>query len=212
MKGALGLAGEFLDRLANPVHGVDHNEAHAARFHELIERDPELRAALLRSDLDAGDVDLLSTTGWLWYLTWRRSEGASLPAEEFVEALFRSTGDLVVRLRIVDLAASDPALIRAVSEARPNLALEATPPSWLRSRLLGLVPAAAPDDAAVQAQQMALLLLQVGTDVARIYLRALLAERSRFRDALRESVTSAVVYSTGGDEEAVSQWRRDLGI
>jgi hypothetical protein len=219
MKGVLGLAADFLDQLSNPAQGVEDNESHTARFHDLISRDPELRATLLGAELHAGDVDLLSTPAWLWYLAWRRSQGASVPAEEFIQALFDSTGDLVVRLKIVEAAATDPVLARSSEgeRERARVPLEAAPASWLRTRLLGIVRAAGREEAGgeiayVQAEEMAVLLLQVGNDTAYTYLRALLAEPWRFQAQLREFVRGVVIAGAGEDEETVARWRRDLGL
>ena len=200
MKGVLGLAADFLDQLSNPAQGVEDNESHAARFQELISRDPELRATLLDAELHAGDVDLLSTPAWLWYLTWRRSQGASVPAQEFIDALFESSGDYVVRLKIVEAAATDPTLAPSGEgeRERARVPLEAAPASWLRTRLLRIVHAAGGEEAEseiahVQAEEMAVLLLQVGNDTAYTYLRALLAEPWRFQNQLRESVRGVVI-------------------
>jgi hypothetical protein len=218
MKGVLGLAADFLDQLSNPAQGVEDNEIHAARFQELISRDPEVRATLLGAELDAGDVDLLSTPAWLWYLTWRRSQGASVPAEAFVDALFESTADLVVRLKIVEAVATDPALApRGEGEKLARISLEAAPASWLRTRLIGIVRAAGREDADgeiayLQATEMAVLLLQVGNDTAYTYLRAVLAEPWRFQEDLREFVREVVIAGAGRDENTVEQWRRDIGL
>jgi hypothetical protein len=194
-------------------------DSHTDPFHELISRDPELRATLLGTGLHAGDTDLLSTPAWLWYLAWRRSQGASVPAEDFLEALFDSSADLVVRLKIVEAAATDPALAPS-GESEPRSAripLEAVPASWLRTLLLRIVHSANREDgegeiAYVEATEMAVLLLQVGNDTAYVYLRALLAEPWRFQNRLSEFVRGVVIAGAAEDQETVARWRRDLGL
>jgi hypothetical protein len=216
MKGVLGLAADFFDRLSNPMHAAEEHESYSARLHELLSRDAELGETLMRADLGSADVDLLSTPAWLWYLSWRRSQGAPLPAEEFIDALFERTGDLVVRLEIVEAAATDPALARWLERERTTASLEDAPPSWLRTRLLALSRqesrAEAAADRVVQATEMAVLLLQVGNDMAYIFLRAWLAEPTPFQGELRRLVEEVIRSSAGGDEESVAQWKRDLGF
>jgi len=59
---------------------------------------------------------------------------------------------------------------------------------------------------------MAVLLLQVGNDMAYIFLRAWLAEPTPFQGELRRLVEEVIRSSAGGDEESVAQWKRDLGF
>ena len=216
MKGVLGLAADFLDQLANPAYGTEENERHAIRFNELLARDAELRETLARSDLRREDVDLLSTQAWLWYLAWRRSEGAALPDDSFVDALFDRTADPVVRLKIVEAAATDPGLSH-FRDYEKRWQLETVPASWLGRRLVVLTRRGGGEQAPAEAEsgealEMAMLLLQVGNDAARAYLRAFLAEQWRFQGLLREVVQEALVAATGEDETALAQWRGELGL
>lgn len=214
MKAILGLAAEFFDQLANPQHGTEANERHAVRFYELTRRDPQLRELLGHSDLQAEDVDLLSTSAWLWYLAWRRSEGLGLPNEDFLDALFDRMPDPVVRLRLVEAAATDPTLFAARDIERPASRLEETPGSWLRRRLIDSVRrgGASPEAALGVSLEMAMLLLQVGNDVARMYLRALLAEPSAFQEQLRQTVRTTLLAGTDQDERQAGAWGEELGL
>jgi hypothetical protein len=217
MNGVLGLAADFIDRLSNPTHGAAMNESYGARLRELIEMDESLRRTLSQLELDADDAPQLSTSGWAWYLTWRRSAGMSPPPPPLMDALFDMTPDPVLRLKLVEIAATDPASTE--SAMSPAEGFGTLPQSWLRSRLISIArrprndgDVEQPDDAAGEAEQLALMLLQVGSPLATAYLRAFLAERGPLREYLRGVIGHTLEIVTGGDSERLREWLERLNL
>jgi len=211
MKGILGLAAEFLDGLTDPARSVEEHELHAARFAELLARDPQLGELLTGSDLGAADVDLLSTAAWLWYLTWLRSSGVGLPGPAFLDALFDSTGDHLVRLKIVEAAATDATIGR--EDRGPGGRPPGDSQAWLTRRIRRLATAEDGEQAFEEANDFALYLLQVGNDTAQEYLRDLLARDGPHRDSLRRSVIQILENAAAaGDGSEMERWRDELGL
>lgn len=222
MKGILGLAAAFIDRMENPVYGPAENEAYSARFAELVERDEELRNLLGAADLGSPDVDLLSTAGWLWFLKWLRDEEIPMPRGAFLDALYDHVGDPVARLEIVDAVVSTPALVREFRALERRVSLEELPGFWLRDRLLGIVqPVRRGDERESldehlppklsQAIELASILLQSGNVVALTILRALLTHPWRHQAELQKIVDERLRISTE-DRQDQAEWRSRLGL
>jgi hypothetical protein len=218
MNGVLGLSADFIDRLSNPTHGAATNESYGARLRELIDLDPSLRRTLSQFELNADDAPQLSTSGWAWYLTWRRSAGMSAPAPPLMDALFDMTPDPVLRLKLVEIAATDP--LHTEATIPPAGGLETLPPSWLRSRLMSVArgdrenerPGEQAGAAAGEAEALALMLLQVGSPLATEYLRAFLSERGPVRDHVRDVIGNTLEISTAGDSQRLREWRERLNL
>jgi hypothetical protein len=184
MNDILGLAAEFIDRLANPSYGAEINEAYAARLDELLRRYPSLATNLVDESLSADDVDLLSTASWLWYLGWCHDHGP-LPSIEFLDALYEESDDPVIRLFVVEAVATHPSIVeqyQGLDERAPD-DLEELPRTWLSDRLLGLVTGSSEpdhrerdqDDRLAEALEFTTSLLQIGNPVALTTLRASLS-------------------------------------
>lgn len=222
MKGVLGLGADFFDRLANPANGGETNEAYAARFAELLDRDAELlTASLSPSDLDDGDVDLLPIHAWLWYLSWLATHG-TLPGDGFLTALYEDVGDSLLRLLVVEAIVTNPVAVQGYADLRDLQApLSELPPTWPRNRLLTLlasatgdhpeVAGAAPDEVIDEVGELATALLQIANPVSVATLRALLGFPWPGRAALVRLVDDRLAAS-GADEDRLAQWRRLLGI
>jgi hypothetical protein len=207
VNGWLGLAADFIDRLANPVHGIAVNESYGARLGELIAADPELTAALAGGHLEAADATAMSTPSWLWYLAWRRSSGLALPPESFMDALFDRTTDTVVRLKLVELAATDP----TVSSRERAANLEDLPDSWLKSRLRRL--AAGESEAPFrEAQELTVMLLQIGSPFALESLKAFLAGDGRVQRQARADADQTLTVLAANNRQVLASWRESLGL
>ena len=156
--------------------------------------DPTLWPALEALPLAADDVASMSMHGWLWYLTWRRSRGVPLPSAAFMDALLDRTNDPVVRLKIVELAVTNPVV---------------SGESWLFGRIASLRRRRA---AGAEAFELAMFFLQIGNETALGYLREMLADGWFTEMGIRSAIADAIELTTAGDEEALSAWRRRLGL
>src|SRR4029450_13257633 len=132
MRGVLGLAADFIDRMTNPAPGQEENAAYAARFAELLERDDGLQSQLLASDLGPDDIDLLGLQGWLWYLNWLATRGV-LPGEAFLTALYEDADDSLLRLLVVEAVATNPRVAGPYRDRSPGemVGMMQLPSSWL---------------------------------------------------------------------------------
>ena len=220
MKGILGLAAAFIDRMQNHVYGPTENEAYSARFAELIGRDEDLHRLLSSSDLGSQDVDLLSTAGWLWFLKWLRDEEMPMPKGGFMDTLYDHVRDPVARLEVLDTVISEPALVREFRTFEDrSVTLEGLPRFWLRDRLLEIVQGRDERESSneqfpprlAQTIEIASFLLQSGNVVALTTLRALMTHPWQYQGALQGIIDERLRISTG-DEQDWAQWRNRLGL
>ena len=73
------IAADFIDRMANPAHGVLVNQDYSLQFAELLSAEEDsIDPTLRREAKRLADADVLSANGWLWFLTWARSESIAL--------------------------------------------------------------------------------------------------------------------------------------
>lgn len=73
------IAADFIDRMANPAHGVLVNQDYSIKFAELLDAEEDsLRSNLHREAKILDDAGVLTANGWLWFLTWARSESIPL--------------------------------------------------------------------------------------------------------------------------------------
>lgn len=210
----------FIDRMENPVHGLAENEAYSARFAELVARDENLYKLLTAEDLGPHDVDLLSTTAWLWFLKWLKDEAVPMPGTSFLGSLYDHVGDPVAKLSIVDIVVSAPYLaesFRSLDER--NVYLEDLPGFWLRDRLLGIVQVRDERETLneefpaqfAEAIEITTFLLQIGNVVALTTLRSFLAYPWRYQEELRQVVDERLRISTESERDH-EEWRRRLGL
>ena len=219
MNGLLGLAADFLDRVANPAHGPAVNEAYGHRLEELLEGDDHLASTLMNLDLEHGDVGTLSVDGWMWYLPWR-ARRARLPSDEFLDALYDRTPEPIVRLRILASVVSHPDIIETIRvdhRAQP-IPISELRPSWLQHRLQLAVARfdRHGNDHQVDvdpgaALELALYLLQLGDQVSIEALRSLIAEPSASQLAIAE-VVGQTLLAAELDEDTLGEWRSHLGL
>ena len=229
MKGFLGLASDFIERMANPSYGTQVNESYGLRLAQLLDQDEEMAGALTHiGDLRAWDLSLLSTDGWLWLLGWMKSHGTR-PPDELLHSLFDSSNYLILRLRVVEAVTATADLQRSRDrwrEAPPEL--REFPESWLRARLERAVGMQEPEtrttrgdvirrwereqdvEAAVaESYELMTLLLQVGHESAILAVRSLLAHRWKGAELLQGHV---VQLFSGLDEETRMKWYSELGL
>jgi len=215
MKGMLGLAGDFLDRLANPVHGQDTNEIYAMRLAELVERDREMIGELARLRLEGEDVDLLTPEAWFWYVGWTRSAGAPRP-DALLDALYGRARDMLLRFRVLEWVVTDFELNQnfETSPERPYT-LDSFPDAWLGGRLRATLGAGQPEERYRASEELVLMLIQLGTPSSVEAARTLLGHREEPGPRLREAVTrllGALPTQTGEDRELRDAWLRRLGL
>ena len=236
MNALLGIAADFLERIADPAYGKESNEGYSLRFATLLDRDPRFAGQLANAYLEAEDLTSLSLAGWLWYLRWRGPLSEQLPSSEFLDALYDATTEPIIRLRVVDAVVSHPATQRSTAIAQETAdrghGLARLPDSWLRRRMESLVgrepdahddrehnahddrePGAHDDDAShvEAAWELTVYLLELGDDVSVTALRALLDEPWRGNQELTGRVNQ-LLDRPGLDSDAVEQWRNQLGL
>lgn len=214
MKAFVGLAAEFIDKLANPAHGVETNEAYGARLASLEQGDSRFgeQFAAACEELQADDLHLLGTSGWIWLLGWLASRSRR-PPDAILDALYDETQDVVVRLRIVEAVTTFPPTIERFTVLRRRTTpLSEVPDRWLARRLVSLVEPGVNrvDPSALAAtQEFTLLLLQVGNEVALSTARSLLAHHWPGGEELQASVRALFSRLDGETREA---WLRMLGL
>jgi len=228
MKGFLGLASDFIEKMANPAYGTQVNESYGLRLAQLLDQDREAVGELAHmSELDAGDLSLLTTDGWLWLLGWMKSHGTR-PSDDLLHSLFDNSNSLVLRLHVVEAVTTTADLKRTKEgwrESPPNV--REFPESWLRTRMEKSVIISGPEtriergEAALQLDpenvqaavaesfELAMLLLQVGNESAMLALRSLLAHPWNGAELLRAHI--AQLFS-GLDEETRRNWYLALGL
>ncbi|MFF7702748.1 hypothetical protein [Streptomyces lydicus] len=222
MKAFLGLSADFIDRMANPVHGDAVNQAYASRFADLLRRDDRLPGQLSAADLSEADTDLLSMQSWIWYLKWLAKQG-ELPRDEFLDALYEDAGDSLLRLIVLESVMTNPVVVRRYSDIHEQwtVPLEELPPCWPRNLVLHLVsvePTGArdidsrPAERLPEVLEVAFSLLQVGSTAALAMLRGLLAYQWQMRGELIRLVDTALLQSSGMETSELDQWRRRLGL
>ena len=184
MNGVLELASEFFERAASPLHAPEVNDRYGERLQSLLREDDELAALLSRLELSPDDVPLLSLDVWLWYLRWR----PELPDDDFLDALFQTTGEPVVHLRIVELVVRSPNVserLAATSPDAPPWPVDELPVPWLRPRLQRALAGVQDDKdregAVAELRTIMRYLFQLGDPASFGVLRALVAD-PRARD------------------------------
>jgi hypothetical protein len=217
MNALIGMIADFLDHLSDPAFGRQTNEIYNLRLGILLDNDESLSEQLANADLGPADVPSLSLASWLWYLRWRTLHGGRLPDDAFLNELYDSTTEPIVRLRVVDTVVThsrgDQVAIDRVQEPR---GLSGLPDDWLRHRMESIVSegeteseeGAAP---AEKAWELSAYLLQLGDDFSLTALRALLTERWSGRPYLVTQV-EAILTRPGLEPQTVEQLRRRLGL
>ena len=84
----LGLARDHLERMANPSYGAAVNEEYSLRLAALLQREG-VRHELEGELLALRDAGLLTSHGWMWFLSWARSEQLPLRDELLLDVFDR---------------------------------------------------------------------------------------------------------------------------
>jgi hypothetical protein len=223
VNGIFGVAAEFLDRVGNPVHGVEVNEAYAQRLAQLVRSDRDTFGPLLAATLEPDDLDTLSMDAWIWYLDWRSSR-APLPDDAFLTALYqRAATEPAIRINILRLVTSAPAVrdrFPRESSGTP-LPVGEFPVPWLRELMQSAVsgedltgqdlPEQDPSAGVNSAVELATYLLQLGDEVSQQALRSLLAQPWPGRQQL-ESLVRGMLAVAGLEDDLLQSWQERLGI
>jgi hypothetical protein len=218
MKGLLGTSADFIDRLANPGHGVDVNEAYGLRLAELFTRDPEFLDRLDEDELYATDVDLVSTSSWLWLLALRRAGDRRL-SDDLLHALWDSTPEPVVRLQVLETVTNYGPTVEgfAARGSERWASIHDVPDRWLAARVLRAVEPGREEDTRAEvsevplapARELVIMLLQVGNPVSLDTARVLLAHEWDGRARLIEMTRSLL---GGLDPGTRDDWFGRLGL
>jgi hypothetical protein len=223
MNGILGIAAEFLDRVGNPAHGVEVNEAYAQRLGQLVRSDRDTLGSLLATTLEPDDLDTLSMDAWMWYLDWRSST-APLPDDSFLTALYqRAATEPAVRLNILRLVTSAPAVRERFQRELPGppLPIGEFPVPWLRELMRSAVrgedlagqalPEQDPSARVNSALELATYLLQLGDEVSQQTLRSLLAQPWPGQQQLA-GLVRGMLAGAGLEDDLLQSWQNRLGI
>jgi len=102
------LLADFIERLTDPRFGTATNEVYAVRLATVLDADPESAVEFANRALRPADLAELSLGAWLWYLAWRRQRSDQPPEVAFLDALYDSSAEPIVRFRVVQESASHP--------------------------------------------------------------------------------------------------------
>lgn len=204
----LALLADFIEKLTEPRFGLATNETYAARLTTELDADPEFAAEFANYALRPADVPALSLGGWLWYLAWRRQRSYRPPDGGFLDALYDSSAEPIVRFQVVLESVRHPSVTAALRDNSSKV-----PASWLTNRIGRLTDSHESEAGAAvaEAQELALYLIQLGDPVSRAALASLLRERWLGQGSLIELVGS-VLGALGPEDPAQEEWRRDLGL
>jgi hypothetical protein len=218
MNPLIGMIADFVENLSNPALGREVNESYSLRLGTLLDGNGAFSEQLANADLGAEDISSMPVSSWLWYLNWRQVNAGRIPGESFLDALYESTGEPIVRLRIIEFAVARSRGDSDKISAEPSSAITVSelPRSWLRHRMESIVgqdrrSGQSLESRTGEAWEIAALLLQLGDETSLRTLRALLAERWEGRTLLI-GLAERFISQTGLDPEEISRLRRRLGL
>jgi len=135
MSALLTLASDFIERMANPAYGIRVNEDHALRFATLL--NSEGFVSLLQEEAkQLHSTDSLTPHGWLWLLTWARSQGDQLNGELLLN-LADTWSSVFMQASVIDAATMD--IDELISQKRRrNLEFSTAPDDERRIRPIPL--------------------------------------------------------------------------
>jgi hypothetical protein len=212
MNALLAVAADFFEHLTDPSRGRDVNESYGLRFHMLMRDDPEAARQLAAAPLAPDDVEVMSATAWLWYLTWRQSIMDDPPSAAFLDALYDQTTSPIFRLGIVELGAQD------VRHGPPEST--GLPSGWIDQRIRAILAAddtpgrdeePAGQDRVGPAWELLTYLLDLGNETSLDAARVLLSSPWSAAGALRER-TRGLIARMQLDEESELELRTRLGL
>lgn len=214
MSDLLILARDYLDRMANPIYGFATNEDYSLRFAGLLSREG-FQGSLSEGIQQLREPADLTSYGWLWIIGWARSQHIDL-SEELLVKLFEQWSSVFARCAIVDLATYD-------TEFEPSVkfSLEEFPNRFLAMILRGAtevreehrredhLPRKEPTSWAERAQDVLVVLLQVGTPITLGAASALLGHQWEGHEQLFEFL---VGLASSLDEETRAEWSTRLQL
>jgi len=102
MSQVLALASEFIERMSNPAYGIRENEDYTMRFGALLASEG-FDTMLRREVAQIKDPDSLSPHGWLWLLSWARSN--EIPFDErLLLHLTENLSSVFMQVAAIDVA------------------------------------------------------------------------------------------------------------
>ncbi len=130
MSDFLALGREYIDKMANPAHGLAVNEEYSIHFARLL-RSEEFEFRLREEIEQLRDRTTLTSYGWLWLLGWAKSKQIRL-SEELLFRLFTEWSSVFMRCAVVDAATEEHTgrrgenafLTHVVATATQDIALE----------------------------------------------------------------------------------------
>jgi hypothetical protein len=199
MKTTLLLAADFLERASDPSFGPEINEEYALRWAMMRQAGDPVRELGL-AELAPDDADTLSLPAWLWIASSLGDKDPEL-STKFVESLFVSSRDPVLRLSIADAVLRHPGLARRYAEVGKSISDQ--PQSWARDRIALLLDQ--DDKEGNGLREMTMILLQVDNRPA---LR-LLSWLRRQRPDVVDPIITSLANRLNEETEVV---RRRLGL
>jgi hypothetical protein len=212
MSGLLALARDYIERMANPVYGFSTNEEYSQRFGELVETEGFDQS--LRGEVETlRDTDTLTSNGWLWLLGWARSRRIRLN-EDLLLTLFEQWASVPARCAIIELAT-----MGVERDLWTSFSIQEFPDSFLAQLLrrsvaingnnLGEMPTRAPSLPTAHAENLLIVLMQVGTPLTVAAASALLRHQWRGHEAL---FNFALVLADSVDTETRRVWSDQLRV
>ena len=218
MNPLIGMIADFMENLSDPALGRGVNESYNLRLGTLLDGSGAFSEELANADLSAEDISSMGMSSWLWYLNWRQLNAGRIPGDSFLDALYDSTEEPIVRLTIIEFAVArsrgDSDEIAA--EPSPATDVSGMPRSWLRHRMESIVGPDRRSDQSLESRtaeawEIAALLLQLGDETSLTTLRTLFAERWEGRTFLI-GLAERFLSQAGLDPEETSRLRQRLGL
>jgi hypothetical protein len=224
MSDLLVLARDYLDRMANPIHGSAVNEDYALRFARLFERDG-FEAALADEIRGLRDKDALTSHGWLWIIRWARSRHIDV-SEDLLLDLFEEWSSIPAKCTVVDLATYRSELDPSIFVSFMNLPLSMFPQRFLGRLMrnattiteeeLGLHGDRGRDERrrrmvrlTARAESLLVILIQVATPITLAAARTLVRHQWEGHTQLFEFLQ---VLASPLDAETRNVWSEQLGL
>lgn len=108
----IALASELLGPMLDPARDPAEASSRSLHFATLLERDPELAHQLTDPELGSDDVADAPLSVWAWWLDWRRQRSFAPPSASFLNTLFHTSTDPLIRLRVVQSETWHPEWIK----------------------------------------------------------------------------------------------------
>jgi hypothetical protein len=138
MSSLIQFAADFIERMSNPVYGLQVNDEAALEFAAIFDDAVSERFRFEASQLQTPDA--LTSYGWTWLLDWAASEGVRLDSELLIN-LCETRESASFKAAVISAATIDDSY-----EPQDSPDLEGFPNPWLRQLLSRAVEPPPTDD------------------------------------------------------------------